>query len=480
MKKVLNTVLAFILTAVLAFSLPAAAYAEGDEAQRQKQQSYETVPDTNTLKGWPQGPQVYAKAAVVMDMDSGAVLYSKNPDEKLYPASITKLLTALVAVENSDFEDQVKFSQDSISFLQYDDAHIGMRPGEIIGMKDALYGLLLASANEVAYAIAENVGIKLGEGYADFIQEMNDRSVELGCTGSHWTNANGLHDDNHYTTAHDMALIASEVSKHQELLDIMQTMNYTIGATNLVKETRTFQQHHKMLWQGNSNYYKWCIGGKTGYTDDAGTTLVTMADNGQMRLAAVVLYDYGTDAYTDTRGMFDYTYDNFSKVSLTAQKKPEQIKSYTDEAAYVVLPTGVSFEDLELEITVTDKKKAAGRATYFYENQNVGSAEVTLTSEYIEDATGYSTRLQVSDTQKGSEDSARETNGFPLWGKILIGVCGGLLFLLFLLIVIRVFHLRRKRRIRHRRQQMMRKRQQIKEMRGRGGKRRRYTGRRRG
>ena len=94
-----------------------------------------------------------------------------------------------------------------------------------------------------------------------------------------------------------MALIAAEVSEHQELLDIMQTLNYTIGTTNLVDETRTFQQHHKMLWQGNSNYYEYCIGGKTGYTDDAGTTLVTMADNGQMRLAAVVLYDYGTDAY---------------------------------------------------------------------------------------------------------------------------------------------------------------------------------------
>src|SRR5699024_2603753 len=98
---------------------------------------------------WPAGPKVYAKAAIVMDMDSGAILYGKNIDERLYPASITKLLTALVALENGDFEDEVAFTEDSISFLEYDHANIGMKPGEIISMKDAMYALLLASANEV-------------------------------------------------------------------------------------------------------------------------------------------------------------------------------------------------------------------------------------------------------------------------------------------------------------------------------------------
>ena len=161
------------------------------------QASYDTVPDTDNIQGWPQGPRVYGNSAIVMDMDSGAVLYAKKPDERHYPASITKLLTALVALENSKTDDEVYFSEDSVSFLEPGDASIGMTPGEILSMNDALYGMLLASANEVSYAIAESVGKLMGGDYNTFIQAMNDRAAELGCTGSHWMNANGLHDEQH-------------------------------------------------------------------------------------------------------------------------------------------------------------------------------------------------------------------------------------------------------------------------------------------
>ena len=229
-------------------------------------------------------------------------------------------MTALVAVENSDLDDEVYFSEDSTSFLEYGDASIGMTPGEILNMKDALHGMLLASANEVSYAIAESVGKLMGGDYNTFIQEMNDRAAELGCTGSHWVNANGLHDEQHYTTACDMALIAAEVCKHQECLDIMQTLNYTIGATNLVGESRTFQQNHKMFWEGGYYYFDCCIGGKVGYTDQARSTLVTMADNGELQLAAVVLQDDG-DTYMDTRALLDYGFQIFPKYLLRISPK---------------------------------------------------------------------------------------------------------------------------------------------------------------
>ena len=156
-------------------------------------------------------PSVTAESAIVMDVQSGAILYEKNIDKREYPASITKLLTTLVALDNAELTDTVEFSQDSISFLEYGDAHIGMTPGEQISMEDALYAVLLASANEVSYAVAESVGKKMGGGYDTFIQAMNDESEKLGCTGSHWTNANGLHDEQHYTTAHDMARIGAAV-----------------------------------------------------------------------------------------------------------------------------------------------------------------------------------------------------------------------------------------------------------------------------
>ena len=211
--RICSAVLAAVCVIGTALIPSRAVHAEDvvDPIAVQKQAAYDAVPETNGLKNWPQGPHVYANSAIVMEMNSGAILYGKKINDKHYPASITKLLTALVALENADPDDEVYFSEDSVSFLEYGDASIGMRPGEILSMNDALYGMLLASANEVSYAIAESVGKKMGGGFETFIQKMNERCEELGCTGSHWTNANGLHDENHYTTAHDMALIGSAV-----------------------------------------------------------------------------------------------------------------------------------------------------------------------------------------------------------------------------------------------------------------------------
>lgn len=385
------------------------------------QASYDTVPDTNHIQGWPQGPQVYAGSAIVMDINSGAVLYGKKTDDRHYPASITKLLTALVALENSEPDDEVYFSEDSVSFLEPGDASIGMTPGEILSMNDALYGMLLASANEVSYAIAESTGKLMGGDYNTFIQEMNDRSAELGCTDSHWTNANGLHNDQHYTTASDMALIASAVYQFEEFRTVTQTLDYTIGPTNLVGEPRTFQQNHKMLWEGGYYFYDYCTGGKTGYTDQSRTTLVTMADNGDMQLVAVLLQDDG-DVYVDTKAMFDYAFSNFSEAPLKGQPKAEGISAYADDTACVVLPAGIDFSSLDSEITITDKTEGRGKVTYFYEGQNVGSAEVILTPEYVKEQTGYDVAPQIAKKDSGQEETLGEKEGLSLPVKLLIGV----------------------------------------------------------
>lgn len=177
-------------------------------------------------------------------------------------------------------------------------------------------------------------------------------------------NPNGLHDDQHYTTAHDMAVIASAVYQREEFRTIMKSLEYRIPPTNLTDVERVFQQNHKMLWEGNDYYYEYCTGGKTGYTDQSGTTLVTMADNGTLRLAAVVLVDYGVDAYTDTRVMMDYVFNNFSKVSLKEQKTSEYIESFEDKDAHVVLPAGITFSQVECELIpdkdgISEKKSGA-------------------------------------------------------------------------------------------------------------------------
>lgn len=450
MGRVRRRILAAVLAAALAAAPSAAVRADEetdapmDQREIERQTAYAIPPDTNSLAGWPQGPIVYGDSAIVMDMDSGAIVYGKQIDKRHYPASITKLLTALVALENSQLTDEVLFSDDSVSFLEYGDAHIGMTPGEIISMEDAYYGMLLASANEVSYAVAENVGRLMGGDYNTFIQKMNDRSAELGCTGSHWMNANGLHDENHYTTAHDMALITSAVYQYDEYREVVQTLSYTIPPTNLVNESRTFQQNHKMLWPKNDNYYEYCTGGKTGYTDQARTTLVTTADNGNLRLAAVVLYDFGNDAYIDTRAMFDYVYNNFSKVMLADQETPEEIDAYSENDSYVLLPAGIEFGDLEKEIEITDEQSREGTVTYTYQGQKVGSAGVVLTKEYVMEQTGHDYTLQV---KKGA--AASDVKELPLALKIVIGI-GTALVVLAILLAVYIWQVRRRRMLRRR------------------------------
>lgn len=325
---------------------------------------YETIPDSNNLPGWPEGPKVHAASAIVIDMESGAVLYAKSAEEQHFPASITKLMTTLVALETGEPDDTVTFTEDSISFLEPGDASIGMLTGEQLSLNDALHAVLLASANEVSYAVAENMGIKMGGTYQTFIDRMNERSVELGCTGSHWVNANGLHDDQHYTTAHDMARIASAVYQYEPFQHLMEALEYTIGPTELMDEPRTCWQNHKMLWPENEYYYEFCRGGKTGYTDQSGTTLVTMADNGQMRLAAVVLADYGIQAYEDTRAMLDYAFGNFTKVTIADKETSGDIETFSDEGAYVVLPAGIDFTQLECQISASQAATQTGNRTF--------------------------------------------------------------------------------------------------------------------
>ena len=168
------------------------------------------------------------------------------------------------------------------------------------------------SANEAAYAVGENVGKNAGYDYDWFIQKMNERVKELGGVNSSFVNTNGLHDENHYTCARDMALIGRELFKHPEFFEIVQTLEYKIPESKTVEE-HVFQQKDKMLRPQNVNYYKYAIGGKTGYTSDALSTLITMADNGKMQLVCVVLRTHGKNVYPDTKNLLNYAFKNFKK-----------------------------------------------------------------------------------------------------------------------------------------------------------------------
>ena len=316
---------------------------------------------------WPAGPGVDSASAIVMDADTGAILYAKNIDDQHYPASITKVLTALVALENNELTDIVTVQQEDISFLEYGDAHIGLKVGEEITMEDALYAVLLESANEAAHAVASNTE----GGYENFLQLMNDKAKELGCTNSNFTNTNGLHDENHYTSARDMALIASAAFQNETFMEITGTMTYVIPSTNITDEERYATQNHKMRIDWESHYFEHCVGGKTGYTDQARNTLVSMVEKDGTRLVSVVMKAPGNQyAYTDSRAILNYALENFSKTPVTLEVVGDEEIQSLDKNAYVILPADVTFEDLTCE-------KGNGQLVYYYGERVVGRIDFT-------------------------------------------------------------------------------------------------------
>ena len=259
-------------------------------------------------------PQVMAGSAILIDATTKSVLYEKDAYSKQYPASITKLMTALLAIENLEPTDTITFSKEAIFGIERGSSHIGMDVGEQITVNDALHGLLLMSANEVANGLAEAVSGSID----DFARYMNRRAQELGTLNTNFVNPHGLHDPNHYTTAYDMSLIASYLADNDYFLEIMKDFIYTIGSTNKTDQVRPLSQDHKMFnpYKDSTIYREDVIGGKTGYTDQARHTLVTIAKQGNTTLVAVVMKSEKNTLYSDTAALLDYGFNSYHSLSL--------------------------------------------------------------------------------------------------------------------------------------------------------------------
>lgn len=395
-----------------------------EEKLKQELDAVYAIPvQSNEWEGWPKGPGTYGEAAIVMDVETGTVLYAKNIDEHFYPASITKLLTTLVALENGQLADPVFFSHDCVAFLQPGDSSIGMKEGNQITLEQALYATLLASANEAAYAVAENVGKNAGFDYNWFVERMNARCQELGGMNSNFTNTSGLPDPNHYTCARDMALIGRELFRHPEFFTIAQTYQYTIPASETTEE-HIFQQHHKMLVQGDPNYYEYATGGKTGYTNDALSTLVTMADNGSMQLVCVVLKTHGKNIYPDTKNLLDYAFGNFSKVSAAERETSEdvaEVLSLQEQEGRVMLPNGVEFDDLEKTLIPDSDVANEGTMEYRYGGNLLGSVRVMLSQSYMD---ARNAAPEEEETLPETEDSDAEEENVSEDRNVLSQVVG--------------------------------------------------------
>lgn len=258
-------------------------------------------------------------AAIAMDADSSLVLYEKNSNKKIYPASTTKILTAILAIENLELKDSAVVSKTALD-IPWDSSTVYLRTGEILTIEDLLYCLLLNSGNDAANVLAEAVSGSIDK----FVDLMNQKIKEIGCTNTHFNNAHGYSDNNHYTTALDMAKILDYCIENETFVKIMSTKSYTVAPTNKTKTKRILSNTNRLILKKEdsvySRYYSNCIGGKTGYTDEAGRTLVTFGKkDGKTVIVAVfdAAFNGSEDLrYTDAINLFEYSFNNFTKQTI--------------------------------------------------------------------------------------------------------------------------------------------------------------------
>lgn len=353
--------------------------------------------DIKAADYWPDAPETLSPSVILMEESTGTILYEKNMDEAHYPASITKIMTTLLALENGNLSDMVTFSDDAINNTE--GSGIARDYGEQMTLEQCLYGVMLESANECAYAVAEHVGGTV----ENFVDMMNAKAKELGCTNTHFANPHGLQDENHYTTAHDMALIAQAAYQNETFRIIIGTKMYTIPPTNKHAEETVLRNHHDMLCtyhNANRKYlYPYCVGGKTGYTATANSTLVTYAEKDGMTLICVVMNTQSPNQFIDTVNLFDYAFDNFQVLNVAENDTNYSAETTVDNGnlnniepfveldkdAVIVLPKTAEFSDTSSSVEYNDSDpEIAGSITYTYAGRNVGKADIKTTGVVVE------------------------------------------------------------------------------------------------
>lgn len=264
-----------------------------------------------TISVYAEPPQLGAPSAILIDSKSGRVLYEKNADVRHYPASTTKVMTGFLAAEYGKLDEQVTASPNVVN-IERGSSQIYIQPGEVLTMQQLLYSLMLESANDAAIDIAEHIGGSID----NFAKIMNEKAKSLGATNTNFVNPNGLHNDNHYTTARDLALIARGAMQNPLFRQVVSTYHYEIPATNK-QDARPYITNGNKLISPYSKYkYQYAIGIKTGYTTKSQHVLVGAAQKDGMELISVVMDDNKDDMYPDTIAMFDYGFANFKSLDL--------------------------------------------------------------------------------------------------------------------------------------------------------------------
>ena len=332
---------------------------------------YSPVEAAEFPASWPQAPEIAEETGVLMEASTGQVLFDKGMDEIRYPASTTKIMTTLLILENiEDLSQTVTFTDVITPDLEPGNSTINAQVGEQLTVEQCLYAIMLASANEVCTQMA----VYVAGSVENFVSMMNQRASQLGCQNTHFVNANGLPDPNHYTTAHDLALILAAAIQNEDFCRISGSATYTIPATNMTSSPRNLENSNALI-NDSEYHYDGVIAGKTGHTEAAKNTLVTAAARDGMTLVCVVLRSDGENRFIDTVSLFNYGFENF-------HLSPVYWLNSEEPAGYVALPKGVESNAL----TVKDNDSGNTRArTYSYQGVNLYSAQISLPVSFEQD-----------------------------------------------------------------------------------------------
>lgn len=308
-------------------------------------------------------------SAYLLDVSSGQVLYERNSHEKLYPASLTKVLTAIVVVENAKLDETVTISKSAINSVEFGYISSNLKEGEELTVEQLLNILIVSSANDVAVALAEHISGSVD----NFAILMNETATKIGCTNSNFVNPNGTHNGNHYSTAYDLSLIGNYALKFDVLKEIFAKTSFTLPSTNLYTSgDRIYSTTNEILLSWNNNYYKYAKGMKTGFTTPAGFCLITYAQKDDLQLLSVVLNSSTSDnRYLETKKILDYGFTNFSlrkfankgdiiqTVSVkSATKNTKKLNLVLDDDLFITVNNDLDLSTVKPQININKKIKA--------------------------------------------------------------------------------------------------------------------------
>lgn len=415
---------------------------------------------TNEIANWPDGPAIGAEGAILMEANTGTILYAKNIDERLYPASTTKILTCLIATEQADLNDIVTMSDEAVFSVPADGSKIWLDVGEQLTVDQALQAILIASANDASNGVAELIGGSL-DGFADM---MNKRAKELGCTNSHFVNSNGLYDDNHYTTAYDLAMIARAFFNNELLCKYSSTGKLHLAPT-ATQPDDIIEFSKNKLYAGGEYEYEYLVGSKTGYTDEARQTLVSCAEKNGMKLICVILKEETPYQYEDTVNLFNYGFANFHTINIAESDSEYVIDNANffntdndifgsskpilslNQEDYIVLPNTAELSDTTSAISYdVTKENQIASINYTYEGVHVGSVSVDLATEAV---STYQFDSVVTDT---TENKTSETEDKVIFINVklvifwILGIAGLFIAIFILRAFLNNYHFAKRRR----------------------------------